>query len=399
MAINTLNQKFVKIQNSLFERAHTEPSELKSVGIKFKKQGGLNKDNYYVYPEMMNLPIYECEYLKSLTPEQMRVLTAYFLVSSYQYTASRELDSVKTNMCMTARLFDTLSDEYMVLFQETFEEMDHIFTFRAFYEAILGEKAKTLPFGQRRSTLLSINEDESGNAALQVLDPSARSNPLEQLIASKTYGTAVLDNIFQFAPVSVLKGIGVGGVYLLNRYLANIRLKQNESYFHVEADKFNYDPAAVEMVQGHATDEARHYTTSFDMGLHLFNEGSTAGRKLARKLLANRVLKFINAEFRTLNTMISLYEKGTPTEMFMRGVKALNLAMDHPSFADNRTDVRALVLSWNTHGYGKEQMTMERRRWRYAAQQLQRLIDAADLDLTPGQDQWSYQQFQAATSY
>jgi hypothetical protein len=398
MCATPLEPRFVKIQNALFERAHAQPSELKSTAVKFKTSGGIKSHHYYVHPEMMNLPIYECDYLSNLGPEQMQVLTAYYLAASYQYTASRELDSVKTNMCLTTKLFDVLSDEYMVLFQETFEEMDHIYTFRSFYETILGDLTDRYPFGQRRNVLLTVEGSKNGkksqNAATQVLD-GAPSMPLDFLYKG-SYGTEVMDAIFQFAPIELVESVGLGGIYLLNRYLANIRLKQTEAFFHSFSDDLSYDPLALEMVHGHSTDEARHYTTSFDLGLQLAKSASPGGRRFIKKLMEGRVMKFINAEFRTCNDMISLYEKGTPTEMFQRGVKALTLAMEHPTFANDQRDVRQLVLSWNAKGYGQAQLPLEKKRWRYATQQLQRLIDALDLDLSKGEGIRSYQHFQQA---
>jgi hypothetical protein len=77
----------------------------------------------------------------------------------------------------------------------------------------------------------------------------------------------MIGDSIKLLPSNIVQGAGLGALWLLYRYVANINLKQFESYLFEAPDKYDYESLAVNMTQAHCEDEGRHYTTSFDLGL------------------------------------------------------------------------------------------------------------------------------------
>ena len=64
MSTVKINDRITKIQNKLFEQAHTQPLELKPLAIALNKQG-IKGEKLYSHPGMIPLPMLFCEYLRS----------------------------------------------------------------------------------------------------------------------------------------------------------------------------------------------------------------------------------------------------------------------------------------------------------------------------------------------
>ena len=122
-----LSPRITKVQNALFEKAHTEPCELKHIAIALKKQG-LKGDKLFVHPGMLPLPIDECPQLQNLTHRQKVILSGCFFANMYKMVARAEHQALDSNMVTAENAFSIYSDEYMILAQETSEEYDHIWS-------------------------------------------------------------------------------------------------------------------------------------------------------------------------------------------------------------------------------------------------------------------------------
>jgi hypothetical protein len=123
-----VDKRFTKVQNKLFEQAHTHPCELKPLAIAMKTQG-FQGERLYAHPQMMPLPMNDCYYLNSLSNKQRSIVSAMYYALNYQYIATSEMQVVTSNMYVANKVFSPYTDEYMILHQETAEEYDHIWSF------------------------------------------------------------------------------------------------------------------------------------------------------------------------------------------------------------------------------------------------------------------------------
>ncbi len=368
-----ISDRFTKIQNQLFERAHVEPCELKFLAIGMKKQGIVG-ERMFLHPEMMPLPLLECSYLTSLSKRQHAILSAMAYGNIYQHISGAEMQTLASNMLVAEKVFTPYSDDFMVLYQETGEEYDHTWAFRTVHSMICRESKTPDPFYGDTVGFFS-NE---GGYSLGKDDQSINKKSAGLKMLNFLIGDAI-----RILPPNVVQGAGLGGLWLLYRYVANVTLKQAESYFYEPTSDYEYEPLAVEMTGGHATDEARHYTTSFDLGMELFNAADPWAKNVIRKLLKRVVENYIKVYYLSFGEMIDMAEQGKVPTPYRLGIKSLHMALRHPDFADAQVDVNKLARSWYDQQLGKDLSPVTKKRWRYVAQQLQRLVDAIEIKLDP----------------
>jgi hypothetical protein len=375
-----IDARFVKVQNGLFERAHSEPCELKFLAIGMKKQG-IQDAKLYGHPEMIPLPMSECEYLSSLNPRQLGVLSAMSYANFYQNVSASEMQTLKSNMYVADKVFAPYSDEYMVLYQETAEEYDHTWAFRTIHSTAC--RAVGI---QDSFTYGGFFSGEGGFSSERIKDNS---------FGLKFFNFLITDAI-QILPHNLVRSTGLGALWLLYRYISNVSAKQVEAFAFDSPDKFSYEPLALELTNGHATDEARHYTTSYDLGMELYKAADPFSQRVIHSFITKLTENFICGYFRTFNEMMNLEDKGVTCSQYRIGLKSLNMALKHPEFADKQVDLNKLVLSWREKGYGQEPSPLVQKRWRYTAQQLERLVDALDLHLKGDEMGESYKRYQKA---
>ncbi|MDP5339033.1 MAG: hypothetical protein NWQ28_10725, partial [Nodularia sp. (in: cyanobacteria)] len=114
MNIVEINNRITRIQNTLFEQAHTQSLELKPVAIALNKQG-IKAGKLYCNPGMIALPMPFCPYLRSLNTSQKSILSAAFLANFYKYVANSESQAIPSNVSVSEKLFAPYSDEFMIL--------------------------------------------------------------------------------------------------------------------------------------------------------------------------------------------------------------------------------------------------------------------------------------------
>lgn len=401
----TLDSKLTAIQNQLFKQAHTNPLELKFLGIALNNQGIVG-DSLYCNPHILPLPIRRCPYLKSLSPRQLAIISACYFVNFYKFVANSESTTLFSNMATAEKSFEPYSDEFMILQQETCEEMDHIWTFRTAYEMVCRETGSSEPFeapGFFRGKVGSIpKEDEaeidiSFNLTEELTDilnliqrPGGLQILLEQM---KDRGRAFRYKAMHFlmgdAPrllsSSEVQSLGLGGLWLLIRYVSNVELKQAEAYLFEDPENFNYEPIALQINQGHLHDEARHYTTSFDIGLALYEAARPDAQEFIKSLVCLAMEDYISGSFLHFPEMLDLYKKGSTCTIVNLGRKTLEMALCHPEFAENQANIDDLYASWEEMEwhyvlppFGPGLLTQKR--WRYIAQQFERIRSRMKFD-------------------
>ena len=379
-------QRLTKIQNKLFEHAHSEALELKPIGIKFSRRGIL-PDKLCLHPRLIALPIGSGAGLESLSTQEINLISIALYGLIYRNVACGEDTTLISNMYVAEKVFDRYSDEYMVLYQETTEEYDHIWSFRTIYQAI----CRDLNYSGQFSTN-SFFEQELGHS------------PRNQWRARKYQFLQFMtgEGLKLMSP-SLVRKSGAGALWLLYRYLANVQLKQTEAYLFAEPEKYNYDPLARELTESHANDEARHYTTSLDMGLALYQDANPIARQWVKSMITMTVESHIHNFYLKYWEMLDLYLKGINLSCVKYGLEALAMVRNHPEFTHKQIldNVDDLIRIWHSEKLGDnlgDKTNLGGKRWRYTAQQLQRLIDALELKLNRDSLGVTYDRFVDALS-
>lgn len=384
MSVVKMDPRFTKVQNGLFERAHSQPCELKFVAIGLTKQG-IQTNKLYSHPEMIPLPIMMCDYLSKLGPEHRSILSALCWAHAYKYIARSEMQTVASNMYVAERVFDEYSDDFMVLQQETNEEYDHIWSFRTLHKMVCREAG--MP--NEKFEEISFFDGEVGAA------PKTK----DQVGSEYKFMQYMIGNAVQSLPNEVVQGAGLGALWLLYRYIANVQLKQTESFFFESPERFNYDPLAVELTNAHLADEARHYTTSLDMGMELFRAADPWAQKFVRFMITEMLQNYMRAYYVTYGEMIELGEtQGSYATPYKIGLNGLRVALNHPLFAGH-PEIADLTKSWYDKKVGFELGPINKKRWRYTAQQLERLIAELGIVVNPAEIGPNYARHQKALTF
>lgn len=376
------SEKLLKVQNKLYEQAHSQPCELKFLAIKLGNQK-IEGDKLYSHPLMIPLPLRGCDYLENLTGRQKAIITAFHYAYLYKVVARSEVLALTANIAVADKVFSPYSDEWMVLYQETQEEMDHIWSFRHLFNSTL--------------SLSGVQESLNEPSFFSDHDVAGADEQFQDFCKQKTgpipWWVAWNDDSWQSQTLyyflhniksiseNDIKGTTLGALYLFTRYLANVQLKQVESFLFHSPDKFDYEPLAEELTRGHHNDEARHYTTSFDLGLELFNRSDRTGQEMVRFYLKHLVEGHIRSFYMTFYEMIEAGEHGQFSVPYMLGLSALSRSLKHPEFQDDQVDIHALRKGWYQHKLGQAVFPLKEMRWRYVSQQLERVIEALDLSL------------------
>lgn len=393
-----LSKKITKVQNRLFETAHAEPLELKHLGIALNKQG-IQGDKLYANPAMLPMPIGRCDYLKSLSDRQKAIISACFYVNLYKLVANSESQTLISNMVAAEKAFEPYSEEYMILHQETSEEMDHIWTFRTVHSMVCRETGAEDEFdspGFFRGNFGVLPKDECDNIKLRfelteeyrnILALFEQPDGLEVLRKEMgSRGRAWRYDLIHFlmgeAPrllsSDIVRRYGLGGLWLLVRFVSNVELKQAESYVFDDLESFNAEPLAYEINQAHLHDEARHYTTSYDIGLAMYRAASEEAQVFIRDVLKEVMEDYIDGAFLTFPELLERDEQGQTSTIICNCRNSLRMALCHPDFQDKQADIDELLKSWKAMPWPSEipaagQGLMTLKRWRYTAQQLERL--------------------------
>ncbi|BAY76695.1 hypothetical protein NIES25_31520 [Nostoc linckia NIES-25] len=414
-----IDRRIPKIQNKLFEQAHSNALELKPIAIAMSKQG-IKGEKLYSHPGMLPLPTPICEYLLSFNSRQKAILSATFFANFYKYVANSEYQSLISNMSIAEKVFAPYSDEFMILHQETNEEMDHIWSFRTVYNMVcrdIGIQSSfdepsffygtvgIIPQSDFENFDTRFTFDESLNVILSHLKKgkSFLKNIVEetqQQDKNFTYRTLrfIIGDAMRMLPAEKVQESGLGSLTLLYRYMANVELKKSEAYLFDSPEDFDYEPLAFELNQGHLTDEARHYTTSFELGVELYKVAPPEAQDFVKYFLQIIVEDYINASYTTYLEKLDLTAQGMLLTDTRIGLNSLRMSLHHPELADKQVDVRQLVDSWrnisskwrNIIGY------MEQKSWQYKSQQLERLIKELGLELNTTKLGNRYERYQDA---
>ncbi len=400
-----LDIKLTAVQNRLFEQAHSEPMELKFLAIALSNQGIVG-DALFANPHIMPMPMQRCEYLKSLSPRQIAILTACYFANFYKLIVNSESQTLISNMASAEKSFEPFSDEYMILHQETNEEMDHIWTFRTVYEMVCRETTSVAPLeapGFFRGMIgfmpkadfeamdIEFNmTDEFEHVLSLLLEPGGLQKLLAEMkTKDRGYRYRILHFLMGDAPrqlsASEVQALGLGGLWLLIRFVGNVDLKQAESYMFEYPEKFNYEPLAYKINQGHLHDEARHYTTSFDIGLALYKAASPEAQVFIREMVRMAMEDYIKGSFLHFPEMLELNRKGDVCTVLVLGRQTLEMALCHPEFADKQVNIDDLFTSWEEMEwryvlppFGGGLLTQKR--WSYIAQQFERIRQEMGFD-------------------
>ena len=324
-------QRILVTQSRLYEHVHTESMELKPLGFKIKKEG-INTQKFYCNPYFLLLPFKECDTLSKLTTEQMSVISAIYYGSTYAEIASSETIALTYNLVAAEKVFDIYSDDYMILFHETAEETDHIITFHNVCKGLLG------------------TGEALGPRHFNHLKP-------------------VYESFKIFEPK--LCNYGFASMYLLMRYLLNLALKQLESFMAqgIADEKIHSTSQAI--ISGHAADEARHTTTSLQLGMALYERASKTSQSFLRSLLKRSIYSMIDRRF------------SPPTEQYQYSIaqQVLAKAFTYPEFDGIGITHSELEGAWNKHGVIITPSREYENSQRWIAQQIQRLVNHLDIKI------------------
>ena len=329
--------KLLRRRVKLFEHAHRTPIELKAFGLSVK-QHGIDKTKHYVNPNFLLLPFSECPHLSKLGPEQISVLSALYFARAYSEIATSETLALRYNMIASELVFPLYSDPYMVLFHETAEEFDHIITFRMVSQGLVGRG------------------DVIGDSHY----PHLKTAP----ILLERYKGRLCKN-------------GFASMYLLMRYILNLALKQLEAFMAAGVDEALAAPLATQIIAGHAEDEARHLTTSLDLGLGLLRRATPKSRDLVAGTLRILIYSMIDKRFSR--------ELGQ-TWNFEAGLGVLEQALARPEFAEFPMSIEALKDTWKKNDVRISSSPEFESARRWLAAQLNRLAEHLELKLTPQGD-------------
>ena len=382
MAIVELSSRLTKVQNALFEKAHTEPCEVKHIAIALKKQG-IKGDKLFLHPEMFPLPMIQCPELQKLTHKQKVILSACSFANMYKMVGRSEHQAIDSNMVTAEKAFSRYSDEYMILAQETSEEYDHIWSFRTVHSMACKETGIAEKFT---------------NNELGFFSGELSSRPKTVPLSNRTIQFAIGDGM-RFLPNNFAQSAGLGALWLLYRFIGNVYLKQAEAYLHDNLGDYSYEPLAVEMTKAHLVDEARHYTTSYDIGLEIYQAADPWGQKIIKTLLKGLLEDFIRRFYVTFNEMLALHEQGTTSTAIRQAIQTMKMAFNHPEFRDIDLDPESLPHTWYLSGFGQELGPIIKKRWRYTSQQLERLIEALDIQLDIERMGQGYERYQSALNF
>jgi hypothetical protein len=412
-----LSERITKSQNKLFEHAHSQPLELKYLGIALSKQG-LQGEKWYCHPDMLPMPMRVCSYLSSLSQRQKSILSACYFANFYKFVANSESQTVVSNMAAAEKSFAPFSDEYMILHQETSEELDHIWTFRTVHSMVCRETGSSDTFDApgffRGKVGAMLHKD------FEVTDVRfSFADEYEEILGLLKQGKGAIDTLLELfrtkdrswryrvlyfligdamrmlSPEEV-QDLGLGGLWLLYRYVSNVELKQGEAYLFDSPETYDHEPLAYQINQGHLHDEARHYTTSFDIGLAMYKAASPKAQEFIREVLKMVMNDYVSASFLTYLEMLDETDQGYVFTVVNLGLDTLRMAMHHPDFANKQADLDELVNSWKQMKWRKVVFTLTQKRWRYIAQQLDRLLKALDVDLDKARLGNLYDRFQYA---
>jgi len=334
-------ERHLRVHTRLQERAHNESAELKPFGYALKRQG-LDRTKLYASPDFIALPFDRCEHLGNLTQEQLSVLTGLFYGNLYSRAASAEWEAIRCNMSVAERVFKPCDDGWMILCNETGEEYDHLACFRAVYQTLTGN-----------SDIVTTERYPDLNKLLRVHRRAAEGWSSD----------------------------GYGALYLLVRYLLNLSLKEVEGFVFEGIDKSKIDPLVLTITECHRTDEARHMTTSVELGHGLFKDSK---------------------EWETIRGFMSLCVQGMISNRFSTEVtlerysyriayEALELALARPEFAGMPT-LAELERSWSLGSKTIEDTHVRKNAKRWLAKQIADLIVSLDLDVQPLDE--AYERFQ-----
>ncbi len=327
-------EKLLYIQGMLFDNAHKEPTELKSLGIAMRKRG-IDTDTLYCNPNFMLLPFADCRHLSQLDSQQMSVLTAAYFAAAYAEIASSETLALRYNMEVSGMVFPTYSDHYMILFNETDEEFDHIITFRNVCLAVLG-----------RGDVIGVDHFQHLRPTYEAFD---------------RYKGRLCAN-------------GYGAMYLLMRYLLNLALKQLEGFMASGIANGKANPLAQEIITGHANDEARHMTTSLELGLGLWERATPQSRDLVSTVLRISMYSMIDKRF-SMNIPKVWHHEAS--------LAVLDRARMLPAFADFPLSSAELRAAWERDGTPIRSSAEFENSRRWLASQIAHLAHRMSLKLIP----------------
>ncbi|CAK6697284.1 hypothetical protein BBFGKLBO_02222 [Synechococcus sp. CBW1107] len=393
-----LDRKLASVQNRLFQAAHSQPLELKHLGIALNHQG-IKGDRLYAHPDMMPLPLRRCSYLQSLSRRQLAILSACLFANFYKLVANSECQTLISNMTAAQKYFLPFSDDYMILHQETSEEMDHIWTFRTIHSMICRETGakdtfECPGFFRGEAAFFDLDDWEAINDSARlpgdyqhVLSLLREKDGLTRLLAEmKAKGRAwrfrvlnfLIGEASSFLSAQQVQDLGLGGLWLLVRYISNVDLKQVESYLLESPEDVDYEPLAYQINQGHLHDEARHYTTSFDIGLAMYRSAEPSAQAFIRELIRLTMEDYIAGTFLHFPEMLELSNRGRVCLTISLGQNSLAMALNHPEFSDRQVDIDQLYREWAAMEWGKVLPPvgpglLAQKRWRYIALQFERL--------------------------
>lgn len=399
-----LDERLTKSQNKLFEHAHSKPLELKYLAIALSKQG-LQGEKWYTHPEMIPMPIRKCSYLSSLTQRQKSIISACYFANLYKFVGNSEMQTLVSNMASAEKSFAPYSEEYMILHQETSEEIDHIWSFRTIHKTLCRETGAPDTFDEpgffhgmvgcmlhkdfessRADIRYTLADDfqeifsilKQGVGSLQFLLEQFRAR--DRSWRYRTLYFLIGDAIRMLSPEEV-QDMGLGGLWLLYRYVANVDLKQAEAYLCDSPEHIDYEPIAYELNQAHLNDEARHYTTSFEIGLAMYKAASEEGQEFIREVIKIVIEDYISAAFLTHLEKIDQMDGGYVFTAVDLGLTSLRMALHHPDFSDKQVDVDALLSDWKKMQWRKIVFPLTQKRWRYMAQQFDRVLKPLTIEL------------------
>lgn len=328
--------KLLVTQAKLFEHTHSNSTELKPLGFKVKNEG-IDTSKYYCNPKFMLLPFDHCETLSSLTEEQMSVLTATYYAMTYAEIASSETLTLKYNLLVTNKIFETYSDEYMILFHETAEEIDHIITFHNVCKGLLGTGHLMGP--QNFERLKPVSESFS-----------------------------------KFE--SKLCSYGFGAMFLLMRYLLNLALKQLESFMSTNIAKEKIHTTTQSIIKGHSDDEARHTTTSLQLGFEFFKRADKYSQSFIRSMLKHSIYTMIEMRFSAVGDQYQ----------YSVAKKVLDSALQHSCFEGFGMTADDLEGRWKRQKIILIADVSYINSQRWIAQQIQILADLIEIKVNPKSD-------------
>lgn len=156
-------------------------------------------------------------------------------------------------------------------------------------------------------------------------------------------------------------------------------LKQTESFMHKNLisgpyTDSDYCPLARQITKAHETDEARHFTTSLEIGLSLFSQASVEARRLVQSTMSMFTTSFIAERFAP---------DPRTTQLYARARVALREALGTPEFDGTGKTVEELETFWQRAAIRIPERNEYESSLRWLAGEVRRLIERADLRIPP----------------